>query len=85
MELVVVVMERGCTSVGAAMELGRSCHGFVGAVNVALELHRGFNGARPELRWSFIGFIGAALELRRGCNGAWPERRCCVEAPSKLQ
>ncbi|KAI5008338.1 hypothetical protein ZWY2020_009386 [Hordeum vulgare] len=84
MELVVAVMERGCRSAWATMELGRSCHGFAGAVNVALELRRGFNGAPPELRWSFIGPVGAALELRRGCNGAWPERQCCVEAPSKL-
>ncbi|KAI5012786.1 hypothetical protein ZWY2020_025052 [Hordeum vulgare] len=85
MKPVVAAMERGCSSVGAVMKLGRSCHGFVGAVDVALELRRGFNGARLELRWSFIGPVGTALELRRGCNGAWSKRRCCVEAQSKLQ
>nr|AGW47692.1 hypothetical protein [Hordeum vulgare subsp. vulgare] len=85
MELVVAAMERGCSSAEAAMELGRSSNGFFGAIDVALELRRGFNGARSELRWSFIGPVGAALELRRACNEAWPERRCCVEAPSKLQ
>ncbi|KAI5007326.1 hypothetical protein ZWY2020_050771 [Hordeum vulgare] len=64
MKPVVAAMERGCSSAGAAMELGRSCHGFVKAVDIALELRRGFNGARSELRWSFIGPVARTPVLR---------------------
>ncbi|XBH83896.1 hypothetical protein VPH35_072203 [Triticum aestivum] len=75
-------------SVGAVLELGRSCNE---ASSESLELYRGCNGARPELQWSSPeGRCCAGAPS--GCNGAhqrpsvlrWSFPRGCNGAALKL-